>query len=72
MLNRIYIIVGIVAILALAGAFVAPRFIQWGDYRDRMELLAEGVFGTEVTIRGDIDFALLPAPRRSRRLAAGC
>ncbi|CAN7377936.1 AsmA family protein [Devosia sp. LjRoot3] len=63
MLNRIYIIVGIIAILALAGAFIAPRFIQWGDYRDRMELLAEGVFGTEVTIRGDIDFALLPAPR---------
>ena len=63
MLNRIYIIVGIVAILALASAFIVPRFIQWGDYRDRMELLAEGVFGTEVTIRGDIDFALLPAPR---------
>ena len=63
MLNRIYIIVGIIAILALAGAFIAPRFIQWGDYRDRMEMLAEGVFGTEVTIRGDIDFALLPAPR---------
>src|SRR5215217_3428383 len=30
-----------------------------------MELLAEGVFGTEVTIRGDIDFALLPEPRLS-------
>lgn len=63
MLNRIYIIVGTIAILALAGAFIVPRFIQWGDYRDRMELLAEGVFGTEVTIRGEIDFALLPAPR---------
>lgn len=63
MLNRIYIIVGLVLILALAGAFIVPRFIHWGDYRDRMELLAEGVFGTEVTIRGDIDFALLPAPR---------
>lgn len=65
MLNRIYIIVGIIAIVALAGAFIAPRFIQWSDYRDRMELLAEGVFGTDVTIRGDIDFALLPAPRLS-------
>ncbi len=65
MLNRIYIIVGLIAILALAGAFIAPRFIQWGDYRDRMEALAEGVFGTDVTIRGDIDFALLPAPRLS-------
>lgn len=63
MLNRIYIIVGLIAIVALAGAFIVPRFIHWGDYRDRMEMLAESVFGTEVTIRGDIDFALLPAPR---------
>jgi len=64
-LNRIYIVVGLVAILALAAAFIVPRFIQWGDYRDRMEVLAEGVFGTEVTIRGGIDFALLPEPRLS-------
>lgn len=63
MLNRVYIIVGLIAILALAGAFIVPRFIQWGDYRDRMELLAEGVFGTDVNIQGDIDFALLPTPR---------
>lgn len=65
MLNRIYIIVGLVAILALAGAFLAPRFIQWGDYRERMEALASGVLGADVTIRGDIEFSLLPQPRLS-------
>ncbi|WP_161796861.1 AsmA family protein [Devosia soli] len=65
MLNRIYIVVGLIAIAALAAAFIVPRFIQWGDYRDRMEVLAEGVFGTDVTIRGGIDFALLPEPRLS-------
>ncbi|ODT79306.1 MAG: hypothetical protein ABS76_20870 [Pelagibacterium sp. SCN 64-44] len=63
MLNRIYIVVGIFAIVVLAGAFIAPRFIQWGDYRDRMEALASGVLGAEVTIRGDISFSLLPSPR---------
>ena len=63
MLNRIYIIVGLVAIVVLAGAFIAPRFIQWGDYRARMEELASGVLGTPVTIRGDIEFSLLPQPR---------
>lgn len=63
MLNRIYIVVGIFAILVLAGAFIAPRFIQWGDYRDRMEVLASGVLGADVTIRGDISFSLLPSPR---------
>ena len=63
MLNRIYIIVGLLAILVLAGAFIAPRFIQWSDYRERMEVLASNVLGAEVTIRGDIDFTLLPQPR---------
>ncbi|MFD2646670.1 AsmA family protein [Devosia albogilva] len=63
MLNRIYIIVGTLAIIVLAGAFIVPRFIQWGDYRVRMEELASGMLGTPVTIRGDIDFSLLPQPR---------
>ncbi|WDR03822.1 AsmA family protein [Devosia algicola] len=63
MLNRIYIVIGLLAIMALAAAFIAPRFIQWSDYRDRMEILASGVLGTEVSIRGDIEFSLLPQPR---------
>ncbi|SMQ69965.1 AsmA-like C-terminal region [Devosia lucknowensis] len=63
MLNRIYIVVGIFAIVVLAGAFLVPRFITWGDYRDRMEVLASGVLGADVTIRGDISFSLLPSPR---------
>jgi len=62
-LNRIYIIIGLLLIVVLAGAFVAPRFIHWGDYRGRMEELASTVLGTPVTIRGDIDFSLLPQPR---------
>lgn len=56
-LNRIYIVVGLFAIVVLAGAFLAPRFIQWGDYRDRMEVLATSVLGAEVSIRGDISFS---------------
>ncbi|KKB09984.1 AsmA family protein [Devosia chinhatensis] len=63
MLNRIYIVVGIFAIVVLTGAFVAPFFIQWGDYRDRMEALATTVLGAEVYIRGDISFSLLPSPK---------
>ena len=63
MLNRIYIIVGTLAILVLAGAFIVPRLIDWSDYRDRMEELAGDVLGNQVTIRGDIEFSLLPQPR---------
>ena len=65
MLNRIYIIVGVLAILVLGGAFIVPRFVQWGDYRQRMETLASGVLGAPVVIRGSIDFSLLPQPRLS-------
>ncbi|MGV8832046.1 MAG: AsmA family protein [Devosia sp.] len=64
-LNRIYIIVGVLAIIVLGGAFIVPYMIDWGDYRARMETLASGALGTPVTIRGDIAFALLPQPRLS-------
>ena len=63
MLNRIYIVVGLLAIIVLAGAFIAPNFIRWSDYRGRMEELATSVLGTPVTVRGEIDFTLLPQPR---------
>ncbi|WP_224702978.1 AsmA family protein [Devosia aquimaris] len=65
MLNRIYIVVGSLAIIMLASAFIAPHLIQWGDYRTRMEALATQVLGSPVTIRGDIEFSLLPQPRLS-------
>lgn len=63
MLNRIYIIVGMLAIIVLAAAFIAPNFVRWSDYRGRMEELATSVLGTPVTVRGEIDFTLLPQPR---------
>lgn len=63
MLNRIYIIIGTLAIIVLASAFIAPYFIRWSDYRGRMEELATAMLGTPVTVRGDIDFSLLPQPR---------
>lgn len=63
MLNRLYIVVGVIAILALAAAFVVPAFIPWGDYRDRMAAIASEVLGEPVSIAGDIHFSLLPQPR---------
>ena len=65
MLNRLYIIIGLLAILVIAGAFVVPRFVDWTNYRGRMEALASQVLGTEVEIKGDIAFTLLPQPRLS-------
>lgn len=62
MLNRLYIVVGVLAILVLAGGFLIPRFIDWGEYRERIEEIAEENLGADVTIDGEIDFTLLPQP----------
>ena len=63
MLNRLFIAIGVLVILAIGAAFIVPRFIQWGDYRERLQTMAAEAFGTEVTIGGDIQLTLLPAPK---------
>jgi hypothetical protein len=62
-LNRLFIAIGVLVILAIGAAFIVPRFIQWGDYRGRLETMAAEAFGTEVAIDGDIHLTLLPAPK---------
>jgi hypothetical protein len=62
-LNRLFILVGSIAILALAAAFVVPGFVDWTYLRDRMQTLASETLGAPVTISGDIDVAFLPEPR---------
>jgi len=61
-LNRLFVIVGFLVILAIGGAFVIPRFITWSDYRPRLEAMATQAFGTPVEITGDISLNLLPQP----------
>ncbi len=63
MLNRIYILTGLSAIILLVGAFVAPLFVDWNSYRDRMEIIAQKIFGKQVEINGDMSLTLLPQPK---------
>lgn len=63
MANRIYIAIGLIAILLLGAAFVVPWFIDWNGYKDRMEQMASQALGAEVSITGNMDFELLPRPR---------
>ena len=53
LLNRLFIAIGILVILAIGAAFIVPRFIQWGDYRERLETIASETLGAPVTITGD-------------------
>ncbi|MBN16212.1 MAG: hypothetical protein CMJ15_13555 [Pelagibacterium sp.] len=63
MANRIYIAIGLIAILLMGGAFIVPWFIDWNAYKPRMEQMAAEALGVEVEIAGDMDFTLLPQPR---------
>lgn len=47
----------------MAAAFVVPRFYDWNVYRDRVEAIAAEALGTDVAIRGDLSFTLLPQPQ---------
>jgi len=62
-LNRLFIVIGVVAILAITAAFVVPSFVPWGEYRDRLAAIAAEVVGQPVRIDGDVSFSLLPQPR---------
>nr|WP_255769350.1 AsmA family protein [Maritalea mediterranea] len=62
-MNRVYIAIGILLILVLAAAFVVPRFYDWNVYRERVEAIAAEALGTDVAIRGDLSFTLLPQPQ---------
>lgn len=61
---------GLIAVLVLlaaliAGALVAPGFVDWNRYKDRIAARLESEFGREVAIAGDLSLALLPAPALS-------
>lgn len=63
MLNRLFILLGVVLIVIIGSAFIAPRFFDWSGTRPRMEQLATESLGADVKIGGEIDFVLLPQPR---------
>lgn len=53
---------GITVILVLVTALVGPFFIDWTVYRSTFESYAERALGHRVTVLGDADLRLLPAP----------
>ncbi|TYC51700.1 AsmA family protein [Rhodobacterales bacterium] len=53
---------GITVILVLVTALVGPFFIDWTVYRSTFESYAERALGHRVTVLGEADLRLLPAP----------
>ncbi len=56
---------GISVILVLVAALVGPFFIDWTVYRSTFETYAERALGHKVTVLGEADLRLLPAPSLS-------
>jgi hypothetical protein len=54
--------IAIVVILALAGATIAPFFIDWDQRRDVIAEQLSAALGQPLEITGPIDLALLPVP----------
>lgn len=53
---------GVTVILVLVAALVGPFFIDWTVYRSTFESYAERALGHRVTVLGEADLRLLPAP----------
>jgi hypothetical protein len=54
---------GIVLLLALAGALIAPFVIDWNSYKQNLEIYGERLTGRLVQINGPVAVRLFPFPR---------
>ncbi len=49
-------------VLVLFAALIGPWFVDWSQYRDRLEAYGEQLTGRKIAISGPIKVRLLPAP----------
>nr|WP_246152267.1 AsmA family protein [Roseospira navarrensis] len=59
------LILGILLVVALGAALVAPSFIDWNPWRERIADRIAAATGRPVGIDGDLSFRILPAPTLS-------
>ena len=62
-MRRIAITLLIILIVLIGGALIAPQFMDWNAYRARIAEQVKSATGFELTIKGDLDLAVLPYPR---------
>lgn len=61
-MNSLYIGIGVAIIMALVTALVGPYFVDWTAYRSVFEREGQRIFGERVTVLGNAQVRLLPAP----------
>lgn len=61
-MNTTLLSIGIVAVLALVTALVAPFFVDWNAHRAFFEARLSDLSGREVVLAGPLDVQILPMP----------
>lgn len=62
-MNRFFLLLGSLLLLALTTALIAPRFVDWSNYTAVIEQQASRVLGRQVHVSGAVDLRFLPMPR---------
>lgn len=61
-MKKVGIGAGILLLLLVAGALIAPGFIDWNKYKSEIEMTASDLSDRKVTINGDLSLSILPSP----------
>jgi uncharacterized protein involved in outer membrane biogenesis len=61
-LKKIILSAVIVILLAVTAVLIAPGFVDWNAYKDRIEEKVNGFTGHKLEIAGNIRMAVLPSP----------
>ena len=64
-LFRSFVLVGVLIVVALFAALLAPMMIDWKQFSDEFERQATRVVGQPVKVGGDTNLKILPLPSLS-------
>jgi uncharacterized protein involved in outer membrane biogenesis len=62
-MRKILIGIGVLVVLIVGAAIVVPSFIDWNSYKGEIKQQVKQATGRNLTIVGDLDLTILPAPR---------
>jgi hypothetical protein len=61
-MKKVAAVIGALLALIIAGALIAPFFIDLNDYKPQIAAQAKALTGRDLAIDGDISLSLLPMP----------
>ena len=62
-MRKFLIGIGMLVVLVIGAAIVVPSFVDWNSYKSEIQQQVRQATGRNLTIVGDLDLTILPAPR---------